>query len=761
MDELLAELTPAQRTAVTHKEGPLLVLAAAGSGKTRVITRRVAYLVSQGVPPGRILAITFTNKAANEMAGRIAALVPLGKITIGTFHSVCARLLRVYATRLGFQPNYTIYDQDDRLKAIRETMRQLGYDGSAVTPERVENLISLAKNKLWTPDALARSLGADLAGGVAARVFAAYQERLRASSALDFDDLLLYMVILLREHPDIRAALDERFEYILVDEYQDTNLAQYAIVRGLSQNLPNLCVTGDPDQSIYGWRGANLGNILDFEKDYPGCRVVKLEQNYRSTKNILRAADHLIRFNKWRKAKELSTENAEGPPVRLTIYGTESDEAEGITARIRELVQNEGRAYRDFAVFVRTTALSRAIEQAFRAENVPYRVVGGVSFYERQEIKDVLAYVSLIVNPLDDLAFARVVNTPARGIGDVSLKRLRAHAAARGWSLLEAARHARAFEDLGTRASHALERFARMIDGLRAKSAGPAAALLRTVLQETGYAESFKKDSASNSVEADERRANVEELISAAALFDRGAREGEGEGAGVLEFLERTRLESAVDRWDDSAGAVTLMTLHAAKGLEFPVVFIVAIEQGILPHARSNESDAQLEEERRLLFVGMTRAEEELHLSRATVREYRGRQMAVIPSPFLYELPDSIACVDLTEFAYRAPAFTRSEPPRARFTPAPGAARITTGADLFGSPTAGEPDLGAYRPGVTVLHPVYGVGRILKVEGAGPDRKGRVAFSTAGERTFLLAKSQLRVLNGSAGVAPGAPSGLT
>src|SRR5262245_35859796 len=416
--DLLTDLTPAQCEAVTHIKGPLLVLAGAGSGKTRVITRRVAHLLRSGIPADSILAVTFTNKAAGEMRERIEALVPQSRVWVGTFHGICARLLRKYARLVGIDAGFSIYDQGDRRRAIKDLMDELGWDVPGWTPERVESAISRAKNDLVHPDAWRRR-AADRKDALLARVYEAYEARLRDASAVDFDDLLVHLVSILKDQKDVRADLDRRYSYVLVDEYQDTNLAQYAIVRALSVDHPSLCVTGDPDQSIYGWRGANLSNILEFEKDYPGCRVVTLERNYRSTKNILSVADHLIRFNQNRKPKALHTENVRGAPVVMTDYARETDEADGVAGKIQSLVREGEYRFDEIAVFCRMTALTRPFEQAFRSARIPYQIVGGVSFYERQEVKDILSYLSMMTNPKDDLAFARVVNVPPRGLGKI------------------------------------------------------------------------------------------------------------------------------------------------------------------------------------------------------------------------------------------------------------------------------------------------------------------------------------------------------
>lgn len=742
--DLLSDLTPAQRAAVTHKEGPLLVLAAAGSGKTRVITRRVANLLAHGVSGKEILALTFTNKAAGEMRERIDHLVPGAGVWVGTFHSLCARLLRSYAPLVGLDRGFTIYDQADRLRAVKMAMARCSLDEVAVPAERIDAAISKAKNDLIGPAEYAKR-GNDHVAAVTAKVFQAYQETLRESSAVDFDDLLVHMVTILKQHPDVRAELDRRFRYVLVDEYQDTNMAQYAIVRAISVDHQNLCVTGDPDQSIYAWRGANLSNILDFEKDFPGCQVVKLERNYRSTKNILLLADGLIRHNRRRKPKALTTENPQGAPVELTIYHTEADEARAVAAKIGELVNEGVYTHRDIAVFSRLNALTRNFEMAFRACEIPYQIVGGFSFYERQEVKDVLAYLSLIANPKDDVSFLRVVNVPPRGVGKTSLDHLAERARALGLPLLAMAREAENVPGLKDKGARALRDFGLLMDELSALRDHTAEEVTRKLLSLTGYHD-YLENSAKGAGE--ERLANIEELASAARVFDR-----EHPGATVLDWLEEISLSSAVDRWKDETGAVTLMTLHAAKGLEFPVVFIVGLEQGILPHSRSNDDSRDLEEERRLLFVGITRAERELYLSHCRVREFRGQRQVTIPSSFIDELPcEPLVVRDLSESEWSGAAtasnsWRRTEP---RPTFPAGGFRLTTAAELAGAASTPLPDeINGLRPGMMVRHPEYGLGRLVAIEGAGPKRKGRVAFTLGGERTFVLAMSPLRPIGGA------------
>jgi DNA helicase II / ATP-dependent DNA helicase PcrA len=748
--ELLADLTAAQIEAVTHVKGPLLVLAGAGSGKTRVITRRVAHLLHSGIRADQILALTFTNKAAGEMRERIEALVPNSRVLVGTFHGFCARMLRRYSPLVGIDTSFSIYDQNDRLRAVKDVMEGIGWNESGWTGERVDSAISRAKNDLVSPKGL-KQRAAERTDRLVAQVYEGYEERLRQASAVDFDDLLVHMVAILKEHKDVRAELDRRFSYVLVDEYQDTNLAQYAIVRALSVDHPNICVTGDPDQSIYGWRGANLSNILEFEKDYPGCRVVTLERNYRSTKNIISVADHLIRYNRNRKPKALRTENPVGEPIELTVYARETDEAEGVAARITGLVQEGQFGFADIAVFCRVTALTRPIEQAFRSARIPYQVVGGVAFYERQEIKDVLAYLNLMVNPKDDMAFTRVVNVPPRGLGKTSIEHLTVAARQRGVPLLTMARESRSIPALKDKAARGLEDFTRLMDELSDLRDRPAEEVVQQLLTRIDYREHLKADTRDN---GDDRLANLDELITAAREFDEMH-----PGVSIQDFLAEITLASAIDRWDDDSGAVTLMTLHAAKGLEFPVVFIIALENGLLPHSRAGENDNQIEEERRLFFVGITRARRELYLSRCVVRTFRGQQQATFPSKFLAELPEGpIVVRDLSGIGRSGypPAFAPGprQPYRQSPRPAPAPSRdfrLMTAADLAGAAGVGFPggaqghvNLDAFKPGVSVVHPEYGLGRIVAIEGEGTGRKGRVAFAVGPARTFVLAKSPLR-----------------
>ncbi len=749
---LLQDLTPAQREAVTHIEGPLLILAGAGSGKTRVITRRVAYLLEQGVRPSALLAITFTNKAADEMRQRIEALVPGSRVWISTFHALGARLLRQYGDRLGLDRNFTIYDQSDRLRLVKIALEDAAV-GERFTPETLQSAISRAKNQLQGPERYAQKAH-DFYTEVVARVYPAYEKRLRAANALDFDDLLYWPALALRNDAELRAELDARFRFVLIDEYQDTNQAQYAIARGLSVDQPNLCVVGDPDQSIYGWRGSDIRNILYFERDFPGARVLTLSTNYRSTKAILRAASGLIAHNANRKPKDLITDNAEGRPVTVLTYGTSSEEADGIARRIRESVDQGGRRFRDVAVFVRINALTRGLEDAFIRHRVPYQIVKGLAFFDRKENRDVLAYLRLLLNPRDDLSFLRAVNEPARGIGKVTLEHLRGYAEPRELSLLSAAGQVDRVPEIKGKAATGLRRFAKLMDDLRDHVEDSPDEVIRQVLDRSGYREMLRD---SGDDEDAERLANIEEMITAARQFAE-----QDEGRTIADFLENITLASDVDGWDEEQDCVSVMTLHAAKGLEFPVVYVAALEEGILPHERSRARDLttgnneQVEEERRLAFVGMTRAREELFLTHSRMRDFRGQTLYAIPSDFLGELPEDVARVDhsgglgsvaldrwrggggpaAAQGWHDAGVGRRSRPdpiPPVQRRPKPGEESQVPPRD--------------YAEGVLVRHEKYGLGRVLEVRGHGALRRVKVLFQRGGEHTFVVSNVELEILD--------------
>ncbi|MGE0608073.1 MAG: ATP-dependent helicase [Pirellulales bacterium] len=777
LTDLLADLTDAQRQAVEHTDGALLILAGPGSGKTRVITHRIAWMLRQGIRPESILALTFTNKAAEEMRSRVANLAPGRNVWMSTFHRFCARSLRQYAEHVGLEPNFAIYDTSDSRTLLRQAMVFLKLEDSRFSSDQIAAGISWAKNNLISAQDYKPDFGNPL-GAVVAQTYPLYQARLLKANAVDFDDLLLHTATLLRENPELRSRLDMRYRYIMVDEYQDTNLAQYTIVRGLSIDQPNLAVTGDPDQSIYGWRGANLRNILDFENDYPHVHVVRLEQNYRSTKRILRAAGQLIGNNRKRKVKELYTENSEGPPVRLTRHATQQTESEAIAARIAGEIRAGRRRPRDFAIFYRTNALSRVVEYGLRDLGIPYQMINGVEFYQRKEIKDVLSYLALLNNPRNEVALLRIINTPARAIGKTTIERLQGFAVDQKCSLLEAARQSGVVPGVTGRSAVAVAKFVALIDRLMLLSVRPVEEVLFHVLTESGYEDALRN---SNAEEDQERLANIQELLSAARQFDE-----RNPGLGHLEeFLEETSLVNDTDEWEANGDRVTLMTLHASKGLEFPVVFIMAVEQGLLPHERSKEDPDQLEEERRLLFVGMTRAREELHLSHAQQREFRGRRDWAVPSQFLFELPreemtqeDELGGARLAEAMDEAsqispggaddlPVWSRpgdishssgvnlpcSREPQAPAsgTPAslPGLAALTTAAELHAEQSssfaASQHD--EFRVGTIVRHTEFGLGKIVSLSGGGARRCATVAFaSQAGQRTFVLASAPLQAM---------------
>jgi DNA helicase-2/ATP-dependent DNA helicase PcrA len=760
LENLLENLTAAQREAVLHDDGPLLILAGPGSGKTRVVTHRIARMLYDGVPGRQILALTFTNKAAEEMRLRVERLAPASQVWVGTFHRFCAQLLRKYAPFVGLEANYTIYDTSDSFQALRRAMGQLQIDTAFTSPESIAREISWAKNNLITPEQYKAGSGKPL-GSVVQKIYPAYQAKLASSNAVDFDDLLMHVATMLRHSPEVREGLDERYRYILVDEYQDTNLAQYVIARALSQDYPNLAVTGDPDQSIYGWRGANLNNILNFEKDFPTVRIVRLERNYRSTKSILRVADELISHNLRRKKKALFTENVQGEPVRMVTYRTNKDEAEGIAAEIAAEIA-AGRRARDFAIFYRTNALSRSFEFAFREAGVPYQMVNGVEFFQRKEIKDVLAYLQLVNNPHDEVALLRVINTPTRGIGKTTIERLAHFAGQHGMTLLDAARDAKRVKAVSARAAKLVGQFVQIVDRLIASAHGTIEELLGLVLNETGYEAMLK---GSGDEEDEERLANIQELLTVAREFDERHPGVSGQpDEGQLEaFLEETALVNDTDAWEKQLDRVTLMTLHASKGLEFPCVYLVAVEEGLLPHERSRGQADQLEEERRLMFVGITRAQQRLQISLAQYRDFRGERKPVIPSSFLMDLPrgemllrqpETRRVVEIdpafdTEIHHELhddhePVFRREEPRSAAF--AAVARGLRTAAEMAnqGRPRP-EVDPDVFRQGMVVLHPEFGLGKVVALGGSGGERTAMIDFaSAAGRKKMTLAGSLLR-----------------
>ena len=735
-------LNPAQREAVEHPGGPLLVLAGAGSGKTRVLTARIAHLITTlHVAPQRIFAVTFTNKAAGEMRTRIGQLLgadPRG-LWIGTFHSLSARLLRREAPLLGFGPNFTIYDSDDSEALVKRLLEARQLSAKVYPPRTVHGVISSAKNRMLTPEELGAQADTPLIK-VAADVFAALGPALKQANAMDFDDLLLHPLTLFREHPERLAYWQDRFQHVLVDEFQDTNAAQYLLVKHLAKQHGNLCVVGDDDQAIYGWRGADVRHMLSFQNDFPGTKLVRLEQNYRSTQIILDAANGIIAENTARLGKTLFTEKKGGDPVTLLSSADERDEAEWLANEFARRAADGGDAYEGMAILYRTNAQSRPLEEAFRFRGIPYRLIGAISFYERREVKDLLGYLRLIANPADDEAFLRVVNVPRRGIGDASLAVL--GRAAAGWQkpLLEAARRATSVNDLRPNVREALTSVAALLDRLREAvgQADPATAL-ETILATTGYEQYLAEEGA----EGMERIENVRELVAGAAAWaevqDPDA--AEGTGTPVERYLTQAALITPVDE-DKNEPGVTLLTAHMAKGLEWPIVALAGLEDGLFPLGRATEQPGGVEEERRLCYVGLTRARERLYLSWARTRYRNGRLELAEPSRFLDALPPHVVEERSTTPSWRPLRSSGAMPPRPSRPRGAAARRLPP--DL-GFPEAVSQDAPRYVQGERVRHRKFGGGIVRAVSGEGRDLRVRVDFDDPdiGTKQLLVAYAGL------------------
>ncbi len=747
----LSLLNPPQREAVVTTEGPLLVLAGAGSGKTRVLTHRVAYLIEQGVMPWSILAITFTNKAAKEMQERIEKLVGTGAddIWVSTFHSCCARILRRDIEKLGYQRSFSIYDDDDQMGLVKAIVKELNLNDKMYPPREIKTIISDAKNKLLTPNEWLKEAGGDFRNQKIYDVYARYEKRLKESNALDFDDLLVKTMVLLTEHAPVLEYYRRKFNYILVDEYQDTNLAQYELVRLLAGDKRNVCVVGDDDQSIYGWRGADIRNILEFEKDFPGCRVIKLEQNYRSTGNILDAANQVIAHNAGRKEKALWTDSGEGEKIRLYTAEDERDEAAFVCGQI-ENIRRRGGKIGNAAILYRTNAQSRVMEEALVRSGIPYRVYGGMKFYERKEVKDLIAYLRAIVNPSDDMAVRRIINEPRRGIGDTTIQTLTDYALAEGMPLSSAVLLA---EDapLSSRARGPVMKFAALLEELNeAKETMPADGFLRHVIDETGYEEQFKQN------DSDENRSRLENIAELeTAVREYIAREPDG---GLEGFLENVALVTDLDSMEEGAQVLTLMTLHSAKGLEFDVVFLAGMEDGIFPTSRALFDEEKLEEERRLCYVGITRAKKQLFLTLARSRALYGNRQFNMRSRFLDEIPqrliDNLNQMRQSErrmppartgSAYGGGYGGRTAPPapERRLPPAGGKGPINIpgvvkGSQAFvGSQARRMTGAALFKEGDRVRHGKYGEGIVTSINGEGREARMTIRFDRDGsEKVF-------------------------
>ena len=732
-DKLLNSLNDVQREAVQHTDGPLLILSGAGSGKTRVITHRIAYLIKHhNVSPFRILAVTFTNKAANEMKDRLDALVEGGvsrDLWVATFHATCARILRRDIEKLGedaaseresqskkraYTRDFTIFDTSEQATLVKDVLRQLNYSDKQYNPRAVLSLIGRAKNESISPRKYA-----EIADGyferIVAEVYPLYQDALRLNNSLDFDDLLLFTVELLNKNSEVCQFYQNKFEYILVDEYQDTNRCQYELVRLLTGAKQNICVVGDDDQSIYAFRGADIRNILDFEQDYPNTRVLRLEQNYRSTQNILDAAWNVVQNNKARKPKKLWTEQEDGEQVTCYEAMDENDEAGYVGTQIEDW-NTEGVDYKDFAVFYRTNAQSRIFEEAFRAANIPYQIVGGVGFYDRMEIKDLLAYLRVMCNPNDSMSLRRIINVPSRGIGATTLERLIGFAATEDITLFEAVQRVDEITTINRGLQAKVKRFTKIFDEFDA-SVLPTDAL-DYVLKVTGYLKNLEAQS-KNNIEAQNRVENIEELINAVIEYEDNEPE-----PSLSDYLENVALIADVDAMEtDSTDMVTLMTLHSAKGLEFPFVFIVGMEEGYLPHQRSISTESELEEERRLCYVGITRAMEQLYLlharSRRTFRETEYR----VQSRFIAEIPEHlIKHVDRYRSPFQESVGLYEEVPE---------------------------DTDDYYVDQIVHHPQFGRGKVTKISGAGRDVYVTVRFNRSGTKQLAASVTSLRTVSDS------------
>ena len=631
---LLQQLTASQRKAVFHLEGPLLVLAGPGSGKTRVITYRIAALIDSGVQPNNICAITFTNKAADEMRQRAIVLGASAGAHISTFHSLCVRILRKYADKAEINSNFSIYDETDEARCIKQAVKDCELDTINFPPARMLDAISTRlKNNLIDVNKF-KDIADDFFTQVLCRIYTRYQSILAEQNALDFDDLLMKTAFLLQDCPDVCSELSNRFKFLLIDEYQDTNRAQYVIAKALVSQHNNICATGDPDQSIYRWRGADIRNIINFESDWPNAMVVKLEENFRSTPNILTVADNLIAHNRNRKEKRLVPTKQGGKDAVISAFEDEAEEAKAVARQVENL-SGEGVFLRDIAVFYRVNAQSRVLEEAFIQNKIPYQIVRGVEFYNRKEIRDILAYLKILVNPNDEIALLRIINTPARGIGKTTIDRVRAYATLHNIGFFEALRHVEHIDSLSKASKTKLTGFVNMIEQFRMDLTGKVAPLAERVFVESGLAAALK----AGGIKEKDALENIEELINGAAEYDEQA-VGTVHELLLLDYLQQITLFSDVDAYDTSSNRVALMTLHTAKGLEFENVFIVGVEQGLLPHERSNagKDDEELEEERRLFFVGITRAKSGLHISYARYRTIRGQLLRTIPSQFLFEL---------------------------------------------------------------------------------------------------------------------------
>lgn len=719
-----------------HHKGPLLILAGAGSGKTRVLTHRIAHLLENGVGPDEILAITFTNKAAAEMKERVGQLVGARSraMWVSTFHSACVRILRREIERLGYAKSFTILDDSDCQSVVKGCLRELNIDDKQYTPGAVLGCISKAKNLLLTPPQFERKARDRFEERVAG-IYRLYQRKLVQSSCVDFDDLIMLTVRLLSDHADLLDEYQERFRYIMIDEYQDTNYAQYMLIKLLASRYRNLCVVGDEDQGIYSWRGADISNILNFERDYPEARVIKLEQNYRSTQTILDAAYHVIKHNTQRKDKQLWTANTGGEPITVYQADNEHDEAAFIASEVERLLVREQRSYKDFAVLYRTHAQSRVVEELLMQRRIPYALVAGTKFYDRKEIKDILAYLRVLANPYDDVSIRRIINVPKRGIGETTMEKLESFAQEMGIQLFGILAEAASVPGIAGRTANKIEEVVQSIENLRRQVEFLSITdLVEEILDKTGYRAELQK---SKEIEAQARLENISEFLSVTQEFDRNSEE-----KGLDAFLAGVALVSDTDTGESDEDKVLLMSLHSAKGLEFPVVFLIGLEDGIFPHLRALDDEIQMEEERRLCYVGMTRAREHLYLTHAWERTLYGRMMNNSVSRFLEEIPNELTS---------APGKQKPNLKQRLTSPtswAPQKSFIADMAKTAQAQTAAGPKASNLSPGEQVKHKHWGIGTVLKADGQGENQEVVIKFSGVGDKRLVVKYAGLERVGG-------------
>jgi len=721
--EAVENLTGAQKQAVFHKDGPLLIIAGPGSGKTRVITHRIAALVKQGVSPFNICAVTFTNKAADEMRQRVLAMdVPQG-VHLSTFHSLCVRILRKFNEAARIAPAFSIFAESEQKSCMREAIKAAQLDSKNFPPAAMLETVSRLKNNLEDVGTFEAKSSGDYFSQCVLKIYKAYQKILEKNNALDFDDLLLKTAFLLRDFPDIRKQLNERFKYLMVDEYQDTNHAQYQIARGLSAEHGNICVTGDPDQSIYGWRGADIGNILAFEHDWPDATIVRLEENFRSMPEILAVADRLILANKSRKQKRLLPVKQAGGEIAARCLEDEQAEAEFIAQYAKQLL-DAGTEANQIAVFYRVNSMSRAIEEAFVVNRIPYQIIRGVEFYSRKEIRDILAYLRLIVNPSDDQALMRIINSPVRGIGQTTVARLAAYAVSQMTNIYQAVKDCDKVSSLSAAVKIKLKAFAGVIENFKKNMDQPSAVVIENVFRSSGLYESLKAEVAEESYSKASPLDNVFELINSARRFD------EQQGGSLVDFLQHIALFSDTDTYDGRSGKVSLMTLHCAKGLEFENVIIAGLEQGLLPHERSIDTPSHLEEERRLFFVGITRAKKRLCITLCRYRTIHGQLTRTIMSPFLFD-----AGLELQEYGDRTDDLDYDDDDRQDSYQE----QISQAADVK---TTGN----AFAAGQLVSHKKFGIGRVKEFHNLGADSIVVVEFKSGQVKPLMLKYANLSII---------------